>query len=295
VPRRARPEPLTGAVFRGSHAVAAGLLTHDQLQNGGWRRLYRDVYADPTVGVDHRLMCRGAALLLPAGSALSGRSAAHLLGCEDAVGATDDVEATVPTRAAGRTRDGLLLRRQPLAGHEVAVCDGLVVTAPLRTAWDVASRQPPSVSVPVLDEMLRRKVVTEADLRDHVAGHEGRWGAVRVRTAVSMSDPGAESPPESRLRVALNDAGLWPETQVVVVAADGRVVARVDLGFREERVGIEYDGAHHRERSQFARDRRRLNDLQAAGWLIVFVTSADLANLSPIVDRVRGALAARRR
>jgi very-short-patch-repair endonuclease len=275
--------------------VAAGLLTSEQLRHGGWRRLYRDVYADPAVRADHRLMCRGAALLLPSGSALSGRSAAHLLGCEDAVRATDDVEATVPTRAAGRTRDGLLLRRQPLAEHEVTTRGGLVVTDPLRTAWDVASRHPPSVSVPVLDEMLRRKVVTEARLRGHVAEHDGRWGAVRVRAAVSMADPGAESPSESRLRVALNAAGLWPETQVVVVAADGRFVARVDLGFREERVGIEYDGAHHRGRSQFALDRRRLNDLQAAGWQIIFVTAADLVDLAPIIDRIRGALAARPR
>ncbi|MGF1664299.1 MAG: endonuclease domain-containing protein [Kineosporiaceae bacterium] len=282
-------------MFRGSQAVSAGLLTSGQLETGGWRRLYRDVYADPTVSVDHRLLCRGAALLLPSGSAVSGRSAAHLLGCGAAVGHPDHVEATVPTRAAGRTRDGLVLRRQPLAGHEVVTCGGLTVTGPLRTAWDVASRHPPVVSVPVLDEMLRRRILTEADLHAHVTEHTGRWGAVRVRAAVSMADPGAESPPESRLRVALTTAGLRPETQVLVTAADGRVVARVDLGFRAERVGVEYDGAHHRERSQFAKDRRRLNDLQAAGWLTIFVTSADLANLSPIVDRVRGALLTRRR
>jgi hypothetical protein len=38
----------------------------------------------------------------------------------------------------------------------------------------------------------------------------GRWGVTKVRRAVPLIDPRAESAPESRVRVALALAGLQP-------------------------------------------------------------------------------------
>ncbi|MEI4270374.1 DUF559 domain-containing protein [Klenkia sp. LSe6-5] len=85
-------------------------------------------------------------------------------------------------------------------------------------------------------------------------------------------------------------AGLRPESQHVVVDGRGGFVARVDLAFPRQRVAVEYDGAWHGEPGQFARDRRRLNALQAAGWRVLHVTAADLHRPEALVARVRALL-----
>lgn len=164
----------------------------------------------------------------------------------------------------------------------------------MRTAWDVARHHDPAVAVPVLDELLRRVIVDHDELRRYADARTGTWGAVAGRSAVALADGRAQSRPESRVRVALRQAGLEPDTQVVVRDEAGAFVAQVDLGFEDAKVAVEYDGAYHRDREQFGRDRQRLNALQAAGWQVVFVTASDLRDLSAVVDRVRQALAARR-
>jgi very-short-patch-repair endonuclease len=57
-------------------------------------------------------------------------------------------------------------------------------------------------------------------------------------------------------------------------------------------VGAErqYDGLWHAEDGQFARDRRRLNLLHAAGWRIVFVTAPDMYQEPQLVRRITAAL-----
>lgn len=64
----------------------------------------------------------------------------------------------------------------------------------------------------------------------------------------------------------------------------------MDFAWPEHRVAVEYDGAWHAEPGQFARDRRRLNRLQAAGWTVVFVTAADLHRPAQLLATIRAAL-----
>lgn len=92
-----RPPDLVGTVFRGRDALRAGLLTKRQLDSSAWRRLFRGVYADADLPVDHALRCLGAHLLLPAQATIAGRSAAYLHGVR--LAATDD-----PGAATGVSR-----------------------------------------------------------------------------------------------------------------------------------------------------------------------------------------------
>ena len=64
--------------------------------------------------------------------------------------------------------------------------------------------------------------------------------------------------------------GLPPPTpHLEVRAPDGRVIARLDLGWKEQRVGVEYDGEYHdADRQQRSRDRGRHNDLRVIGWTV---------------------------
>jgi very-short-patch-repair endonuclease len=108
-------------------------------------------------------------------------------------------------------------------------------------------------------------------------------------------DPRAESIPESELRVLLRLAGLSPIPQFVVHNGS-TFVARVDLGFEEERVAVEYDGSWHGDASQLGRDRQRLNLLQEAGWRVISVTASWFrANPEGVVAAVEKALAQSRR
>ena len=98
-----------------------------------------------------------------------------------------------------------------------------------------------------------------------------------MREAVPLLDPRSESGPETRVRLLLRAGGLpTPEVNHVVLDARGRFVARVDLGWPEAKLAVEYDGDHHRDRDQWVRDLRRRERLEALGWTVVVLTAADL-------------------
>ena len=65
---------------------------------------------------------------------------------------------------------------------------------------------------------------------------------------------------------------------------------RVDFAYPELRLAIEYDGAWHGER-RARDDRRRLNRLYAAGWLVLHVTAADMRARSALARHPRLSLA----
>jgi hypothetical protein len=106
-------------------------------------------------------------------------------------------------------------------------------------------------------------------------------------------DGGAESPQETRTRLLLVRSGLpRPETQIVVLDRFNYPFARIDMGYREWKVGIEFDGAQHwTDPAQRTADIDRYAELAALGWLIVRVSS-DLLRYRPevVVARVCAAL-----
>jgi very-short-patch-repair endonuclease len=70
-------------------------------------------------------------------------------------------------------------------------------------------------------------------------------------------------------------AGLpRPRTQYVVRDGTGRQVARVDLGWEEHRLAMEYEGAwHFGSYTKVGRDLKRHNRLTAAEWTVLYVTA----------------------
>ena len=279
---------LTG-VFIGSHAVAEGLVTARQLRERSCRRLVQGVYADPGLVLDHRLRCAGVALVLPPGAAIGGHSAAAWHGAPFA-GPNDPVTVVRPPSVLWKGPREVRVRRAELADGDVEQRDGVPVTSALRTAWDVAGLESLGTAVAALDAMVRSGAVTQPELAARVADGVGRWGVVRVRRAVQLVDPRAESAPESRVRVALVMAGLTPVPQYEIWSA-GAFLGWVDLAFPEERVLVEYEGAHHFEGTQVVRDDERFARLEAVGWRVIRLSAADLRDLDGVVVRVRAALA----
>jgi very-short-patch-repair endonuclease len=282
-----RDHHLTG-VFRGSHAIAEGRLSREQLRTLGYRRLVQGVYADPALELDHRLRCRAVALLLPAGTALGGHSAAAWHGAPFA-GPRDPVTVVRPPDVEWKGPREVRVHRTELGPEDIELVDDIPLTSAVRTAWDVAALEPLGTAVAALDAMVRAETVTEEELVTMAERGAGRWGVTKVRRAVALVDPRAESAPESRVRVALVLAGLVPVPQFRVLAA-GIELARVDLGFPEARLAVEYEGAYHFDADQIIRDDARYARLRAAGWRVIRLAAHDLRDLDGVVARVRAAL-----
>jgi hypothetical protein len=282
---------LLPGVFVGAYALAAGLLTSKQLRRRSYRRLVHGVYADPGLPLDHRLRCRGVALLLPPGVAIGGHSATAWYGAPFA-GVHDPVTVVRPPAVEWKGPRGVRVHRSQTTLDIVLDADDVPITTPLRTAWDTAALEPVGTAVAALDAMVRAGAVNLSELSTLARSGTGHWGVAKVRRAVELVDPRAESPPESRVRVALVLAGLQPVPQYDVYS-EGAFVARTDLAFPEARLAVEYEGAYHFEGDQIVRDDARYDRLRAAGWTVIRLSAADLRDLDGVVARVRAALEGR--
>jgi hypothetical protein len=283
--------PLPHGVFLGSHAVAEGAVTRRQLQSGLFRRVLHNVYADPRLPFDHELACRGAALLMPPDAALGSRSAATWFGAAFA-GATDAAVVLVPSASSWRGPRGVRVHRTDLApGEMVVVEEGICITSPLRTAWDVATLERTADAVATLDGMLRSRALHPSDVLALLAGAPGRWRGQRAQRALVLADGRAQSPPESWVRVACHLAGLPAPVPQYEVNAAGRLLAQVDLAWPEAKLVVEYEGAYHFDELQIVKDDHRYERLTAAGWRVIRLSSVDLRDLDAVVVRIRAALA----
>jgi len=184
--------------FRGSAAVRDGLLSKDQLRTSAWRRLFRDVYVADGVDVTHALRCGAAALILPPAAVISGYSAACLHGA-GLIESSAPVEVTLGRDV--RSRAGITVRRSELQASDIVVLNGLRVTSPVRTAFDLARQLDLVGAVVAVDALLTLGCVAIGDVAGYAAGRHSWFGARRVHQVLTLAVPGAESPMETRLRL----------------------------------------------------------------------------------------------
>ncbi|MBB4736735.1 hypothetical protein BJY16_000194 [Actinoplanes octamycinicus] len=270
------PDALARAPFRGSAAVAAGLLTSTMLRSRVWQRLLPDVYLHRDCPLDHRTWCAAVASALPPGAAIGGPSAAHLWGA-DLLSDEPPVSVVTPRDGWINRHPRILAHHTVLAGEDVTVLHGIRVTTPERTVFDLGRRLGRTDALILLDGMLRQEAVDVVAVAE-LSRQRRRWPRTgRLREVLALGDGRAGSPMETRLRLLLHDAGLpAPHPQLEIHDGRGRWLARVDLGWPEARVVAEYEGDHHRERAQFRRDVGRYEALREAGWTVLRFTAGDV-------------------
>jgi very-short-patch-repair endonuclease len=273
--------------FRGSDAVARGLVTKGELRGPRYRRLFPDVYLAADQHLDLMVLSQAAYLLVERlDGVLTGYSAAALLGADCApVGAP--AEVLVPRHS--RTHPDLLVRRGCAIGSDRWTARGCAVTSPLRTAWDLARRLPIEEAVVALDCLARRGRFAPSALLDRADAEPGAPGTKHLQDVLDLADPRAESVMESRLRVLLVRSGLPIPAVQYELRCDGLVVARFDLAYPTARLAIEYDGGMHDDRL----DRRRDLRTGQLGWYTARFTAADMRRPQATVDTVRRLLAIR--
>ncbi|OBI45986.1 hypothetical protein A5707_22750 [Mycobacterium kyorinense] len=276
--------------FMGTEALSAGRVSRRALRSQH-ELVYRNVYVPK--GRELTAVTRGIAAWLWSGRAatLAGLSAAALHGSRW-------IDARLPAelnRAEPCGVEGIVIHRDKLFDEESCVVKGVPVTTPARTAFDLGRRKGLTTGVIRLDALANATALKAVEVEELIQRHRGVRGLVQLRQVLELMDGGAESPQETRTRLLLVRAGLpKPETQIVVADGSGYPFARIDMGYREWKVGIEFDGAQHwTDPARRTADIDRYAELGALGWVIIRVSS-DLLRYRPavVVARVSGALTA---
>jgi hypothetical protein len=97
--------------------------------------------------------------------------------------------------------------------------------------------------------------------------HPGKSGSRLARNALELARVGADSPPETRLRLALLRADLpEPLLNCPIVDEAGNVWHSPDMSLPKYRIAIEYEGDPHNQPKQVRRDIRRAENVAAARW-----------------------------
>lgn len=276
--------------FRGAEAVDAGDISARELQRF-YRAEYPGVYVPRDVELSAVQRSRAAWLWTRRRGVLAGLSASALAGAKW-------VEPVLPAElihSNRRTPSLITVHSDDLLAGETHVVNGMTVTTPARTAFDVGRRSDVTAGVQRIDALMQATDIKAVDVEAVLTAHPGVRGLMTLRRTLALVDGGAESPYESLTRLVLVRAGFpAPQTQLRVLDNDGFFIARLDMGWRQRCVAVEFDGAQHwTDARQRTRDIDRLADLTALGWTVIRVSSGMLHN-SPgvIIARVGAALIA---
>ena len=274
--------------FIGAEAMAAGSLTRHRLRTN-YQALFPGVYLSTTQTPTLAARTVAAWLWSKRQGVIAGAAAAALHGAR---WIDDDVpiEIICPNTHPPR---GLLTRNDSLRDGDVVWRRAMPVTSLLRTGFDLGRRGPQVKAVARLDALCRATGLHAEAIGELADQRPRARGLCQLRRVLDLVDAGAESPKETWLRLLLVNAGLpRPATQITVV--DRGWTARLDMGWEDLKVAVEYDGDHHRvDRRQYLKDIRRLERLHQLGWIVIRVVSED--HPDDVLRRVLAALATRAR
>ncbi len=249
--------------FLGSEALAAKAFP-ERAMRAIYEPVYPGVYVPFGIELTASQRARAAWLWSRRRAVVAGNSAAALLGAKW-VSASLDAELVHDNRKPPKR---IVVHSDTLPPDEMLTVDGIAVTSPARTAFDIGRRTTNRLqAVQRLDALTNATDVKVADVEAVIAGHPGARGIRGLHRILPLVDGGAESPQETRTRLVLIDAGLpKPQTQIRVYDEYGDFVARVDMGYEEFRVGIEYDGPQH-----WTDPEVRARDIDKSSALLIWV------------------------
>lgn len=312
--RRPHPLPseLRTGIFTREQAIQAGvslerLRRQNILRVGRGRYLWHGIVSgSPTCGrtwsdqlaqdlarlspTTQRSRWQAALVALP-GSALSHTTAAQLRSWWLPHRLTEDprVRLSRPLAALSSTRKDVVVHRRRLLTSDLTRVEGHLTTSVERTWLDLAQLMS-ATELTVLGDSLVRQPYTwaatgrstawtsVAKLREHVASSAGVRGVRIARQAVDLIRDGADSPPESWLSLALVAAGL-PEPEFQIELWDPEyshhIPVTADLGYRQWKIALHYEGTHHHTAAQLRHDILRGQIFTRHGWRNLRLGAAD--------------------
>ena len=245
---------------------------------GTWRRVLRGAYAPASLPDSTDVRVQALRLVLPAGVALSHRTALWARGIDvlqrDRATGKELLDVTTTRGLHLERRSSVRTHTAALPDDELCELDALLVLPAARDAVDVAPGDDLIEAVAFGDAVLRSGAATVPLLQEALERAGGLRGVCGARRVLPHLEPRSESLMESRLRMRLVLGGLpRPDAQLDVYDDEGHV-GRVDLHL--DGVVLEYDGREARLLKQvFVQERRRQTRLAELDLEIRRFTSED--------------------
>jgi very-short-patch-repair endonuclease len=164
-----------------------------------------------------------------------------------------------------------VVRDDHVPPDEILTVGGVGVTSPLRTAFDLARRTSLLDAVIALDAIAHRYEFEPSEVLVFGRRHLGARGSGRLPEVVRRSNRLADSPMETRIRMAIEDAGL-----VVPLLQHPVGPYALDMAYPGIRLGIEYDGREHLTQERAMRDLVREAFIARAGWDVLRFRAVDV-------------------
>ncbi len=245
------------------------------VRTGRLRRDRARVYANPSVVPSYAQRVYSAVLAGGLNAFASHSTAAHMWGFEPFVlDATIEISTVLERRprvvGARVHRSGLLI------DTDVRLIDGIPVASAARTILDLSGRLTLTELGRVVDDALRLRVATLAEIASNASRLRPAPGRSpkRVHELLAARTGAGDSRLEDFVLESIARYRLpMPIRQHAVVVAGRRRV--IDLCYPPSMVAVEAQGfAYHGTRSRFDADALRGNELQLAGFRVLEFTSA---------------------
>ncbi|MHA7271493.1 endonuclease domain-containing protein [Arthrobacter sp. HLT1-20] len=185
-------------------------------------------------------------------------------------------------------------RRKHTTGHildlgsrDVVIFAGVTLTSVQRTLIDLAPLLTVEELVVVGDQIVcehhsqclppKTAMVEFNILQTYIAQHAGARGMRKLRAAMELVRVGADSPPETELRLLIARSPLPNfEPNVEIVNGFGKALVVPDLACEEYRTCAEYDGKHHFTPEQQSKDHDRDFITLSQGWHQALINKEDM-------------------
>lgn len=203
------------------------------------RRPIKGVYLGTHVGDSLALRAACLKLVVPHDCVVVDRHAAWLLGAEMVLRPNEHLAlhplSLFRPSGRGRLRNSIAdSGERNLTADDIVEVDGMRVTSPIRTAWDLGRVRWTDEAIAGLDAVFRLRAFTRHEFLDGIERFRGMRWVTTLRAIGPLADGRSESPGESVLRLRCVEARLAVEPQVEVWK-DGGFIARLDLANRELR------------------------------------------------------------
>jgi hypothetical protein len=230
------------------------------------RRMLPSVYVACQAGDSISLRARALGLVVPEDAVICDRHAGWLHGAQMVLLPNEHLElrpiSMFRPSDHGRLRNKLAdSGERNLIDEDICELDGLRVTTPLRTAWDLGRQRHRDPALSGLDAMLRLQLFSSDELLAGVERFKGMRWVTTLRALAPLADGRAASPGESALRLRWYDAQLPAPEPQWPVESRGRT-AYLDLAEPVSAFAAEYDGLEWH-----SSDAARENDQARRAWL----------------------------
>ncbi|MBA2464620.1 MAG: hypothetical protein H0V42_06560 [Nocardioidaceae bacterium] len=259
-------EPFTAARARTADITRSRLAR--LLHIGLIRRVLKGVYVASQVPDTMRVRLQAVSLVASPGAVVTDWTATWLYTGLLPFGGHVDVPPISLFRLPGHGRvrySQCQSGERDLRPWDVQVFDGVAMTTPICTAWDIGRLSRRDVAIGGLDGLLRHTDLDKEEMVNGVERFRRHRGVVQLRGLAPLADGRSESPGESVLRLRWLDLPMLPPPvpQVPVLDSRGREIYRLDLGVEELHYAAEYDGeSFHTEETD------RTHDAERRTWIV---------------------------